>query len=64
MRYAKDDGKYFVNYFRTLGKVDDTAIALINSCRYVYRDENGREYTKVAVSYDAEGNVTFERQYL
>jgi hypothetical protein len=61
-QYVKDDGIYVKNYFNTFGRVDDTALQLINCCRYVHRDKQG-EYTKMAKSYDSAGNVTFEKVY-
>jgi len=65
MKYAKDDLIMIKNFSGTFGKVDETALALINSCKYVYMDYNTkREYVKDAVSFDDKGNVTFKRRYL
>jgi len=64
-QYFKDNGRYAkpCNYSEVFGKVDNTALALINSCTYVYKDKVG-EYTYVATSFDQLGNVYFTKTYL
>lgn len=64
MQYTKDNGRYAkpLNYSGTLGKVDDTCLMLINSCRDVYKDKQG-EYTYLATSFDESGNVYFTKTY-
>jgi len=64
MKYMKDTGHYNEprNYSNTFGKVDKTALDLINSCKYVYKDERG-EYVYTAISFDSAGNVTFTKEY-
>jgi len=63
--YAKDTGKYLtpLNYSGTFGKVDNTALSLINSCKYVYKDKGG-EYVYDATSFNDLGEVTFTKRYL
>ena len=64
MKYAKDTRKNNLteNYSGVYGyKVDEIALALINSCTYLHKDSAG-EYVYHAVSFDAEGNVTFKRR--
>lgn len=65
MEYLKDTGKYNkpLNYSGTLGKVDNTALALINACKHVYLDQGG-EYVYTATSFDEKGFVTFTKQYI
>jgi hypothetical protein len=65
MQYTKDSGRYTkpLNYSDTFGKVDETALALINSCLYVYKDKGGK-YTYVATSFDENGNVFFTKNYV
>lgn len=64
MEYVKDSGKYNapLNYSGTFGKVDHVALALINSCKNVYKDAIG-EYVYTASSFDASGNVSFVKEY-
>ncbi len=65
MQYTKDSGRYAkpLNYSGTFGKVDETALALINSCLYVYKDKGGK-YTYIATSFDENGNVFFTKTYV
>lgn len=58
--YVKDDGVYMRNY-SAWGRVDETLLHLINSCRYIHKDEHG-EYTKVAYKADHVGNVYFKKK--
>lgn len=64
-QYSADNGKYLrpLNFAGTLGKVDNTALQLINSCKHVYKDAQG-EYVYDATSFDAAGNVYFTRRNL
>jgi hypothetical protein len=65
MRYAKDTQKdnLIANYSGTFGKVDLIAVQLINSCKYVYRD-NGGEYVYDAALHSEPGHVIFTKRYL
>lgn len=62
--YTTDTGHYNrpLNYKNTVGKVDQTALDLINCCKYVFRDEHG-EYVYTAKSFDEQGNVYFVKEY-
>ena len=61
--YTKDTQKEVVNYAGVFGlPIDETAIALINCCRYVHKDAGG-EYVYIAVRADEAGNVYFQKQY-
>lgn len=63
--YPKDKGYYNkpINYSNVFTKVDDNALALINTTKYIYKDINGI-YTYIAKSFDDLGNVYFEKTYL
>ena len=54
---------YTADYSNTFGRVDNTALALINSCKDIHKDKNGH-YVYDAVSYDNKGVVTFSKRYL
>ena len=64
MEYAKDDKKMIKNFSGTFDKVNETALALINSCKHVYLDDQKKEYVKDAIFFDADGNVFFAKRYL
>lgn len=63
--YAIDNGKYLkpLNFSGTFGKVDETCLSLINSCKYTYKDKGG-QYVYDATSFDNAGNVYFTKRYL
>lgn len=42
---------------------NDTTLALINSCRSIYNSNEEGWFSFVAVSFDEEGNVYFEKQF-
>jgi hypothetical protein len=65
-KYKKDSGKYlnpinYSNVFHT--PFNNTVLCLINTCKYIYKDKGG-EYQYEATSFDAAGNVYFEKKYI
>ena len=65
MEYSQDNKLRMqpVNYAECFGlPLTNTHLQLINSCKYMYKDDNG-VYTYNAVSFDELGNVTFVKEY-
>lgn len=66
MTYTKDNGKYLrpLDFSGTFGlPLNDTCLALINSCKYSYKDKGG-EYVYDATSFDEKGSVYFTKIYI
>ena len=62
--YTKDTGQYNKprDYRQTFGRNDQTTLDLINSCKYVFKDNQG-EYVYDADHFNTEGEVVFVRRY-
>lgn len=64
MQYVKDsiNEVFFVRpYSGQFGRLSETVISLINSCRYVHR-KGGHEYTYMATGFDFDRGVIFYSQ--